>query len=423
MEPYGSPKKKNTISPFIATVSLLLLSLFIFITIVLATAIIVIVTILLFEGSLELKLPTIWRDGNAEVGSVRDEKRRREKIRERVRRKKMQVREKVGKSRFTMFFQWFVAPEGQKVGSLKRRPRSHLARWEMKSCTPHCGAKHVSKSKVLKTDGLRPLLEIEMLKKCALFCRERISKSNVQDTATSDRFGSWDVEKVHAVVARSTFPSRIYKAHQVRTTFGSWDVEKCKKHYMLGPLLRVQMSFGVAGARDCAPCQKWGKREGFVAALTTSTTLHFTTLHYTKLQLHYYNYNCNKNYITQHYTTIHYTTLHYTNDSTVQSSSLNSTSHYTDLHYTPLHSTSLHYITSNTTLTTTPTRSTRFDTRPSTPAQPTTCIYCQHQTWPLNLFHTVIHIIFHTAPIWDKRLERNYTVTCWGKTTNGRQTG
>ena len=35
-----------------------------------------------------------------------------------------------------MFFQWFVAPEGQKVGSLKRRVRSQLARWEMKSCTP-----------------------------------------------------------------------------------------------------------------------------------------------------------------------------------------------------------------------------------------------------------------------------------------------
>ena len=33
------------------------------------------------EGSLEVKLPTIWRDGKAEVGKVREEKRR-EKIRE-----------------------------------------------------------------------------------------------------------------------------------------------------------------------------------------------------------------------------------------------------------------------------------------------------------------------------------------------------
>ena len=55
---------------------------------------------------------------------------------ERVRRKKMQVREKAEKSRITVFFQWFVVPEGRKVGSLKRRVRSHLARWEMKKCTP-----------------------------------------------------------------------------------------------------------------------------------------------------------------------------------------------------------------------------------------------------------------------------------------------
>ena len=39
----------------------------------------------------------------------------------------------------------------------------------------------------------------------------------------------------------------------------------CTKHTMYGPLLDVQMSFRVAGARDCAPCQTWAKREGFVA--------------------------------------------------------------------------------------------------------------------------------------------------------------
>ena len=61
----------------------------------------------MIEGSLEVKLPTIWRDGEAEVGRVREEKKRSEKIRgeKKVRRKKMQMREKVGKSRFTVFFQ------------------------------------------------------------------------------------------------------------------------------------------------------------------------------------------------------------------------------------------------------------------------------------------------------------------------------
>ena len=34
------------------------------------------------EGSLEVKLPAIWTDGKAEVGRVREEKKRSEKIRE-----------------------------------------------------------------------------------------------------------------------------------------------------------------------------------------------------------------------------------------------------------------------------------------------------------------------------------------------------
>jgi len=77
------------------------------------------------EGSLEVKLPTIWTDEK----QSREEAERRERLEERkVRRMKMQMREKVGKSRNIVFFQWFVAPEGRKVGSLKRRVRSQLAR-------------------------------------------------------------------------------------------------------------------------------------------------------------------------------------------------------------------------------------------------------------------------------------------------------
>ena len=48
------------------------------------------------EGSLEVKLPTIWTVEKAEVRRVR---------RDKIRRKKMQMREKVGKSRFAVFFQ------------------------------------------------------------------------------------------------------------------------------------------------------------------------------------------------------------------------------------------------------------------------------------------------------------------------------
>ena len=58
------------------------------------------------------------RGGKSQRG---EEKRREDQRGERVRRKKTQVREKIGNSRFTVFFQWFVAPEGRKVTSLKRR--------------------------------------------------------------------------------------------------------------------------------------------------------------------------------------------------------------------------------------------------------------------------------------------------------------
>jgi len=38
--------------------------------------------VFLIEGSFEVKLPTIWTDGKAEVGRVREEKGIRKKIRE-----------------------------------------------------------------------------------------------------------------------------------------------------------------------------------------------------------------------------------------------------------------------------------------------------------------------------------------------------
>ena len=58
----------------------------------------------IIEGNLEVKLPTIWTDGKAKVGRVREEKEIRKKIREeKGRRQKVQVREKVEKSRKQCF--------------------------------------------------------------------------------------------------------------------------------------------------------------------------------------------------------------------------------------------------------------------------------------------------------------------------------
>ena len=133
-----------------------------------------------------------WEEsGKRRAEDRRSEKRKSEK-------KEVQVREKVATSRNTVFFQWFVAPEGRKVGSLKWRVGSHVDRWEMKNCNLLWREAH---------------FQVKM-------CKTHHSRST---------FGSWDVEKVHAVVAESTFRSQ-----NVQNT-------------MLGALLEVEMS------KKCTP--------------------------------------------------------------------------------------------------------------------------------------------------------------------------
>jgi hypothetical protein len=73
-----------------------------------------------------------------------------------------------------VFFQWFVAPEeGRKVGSLKRRVRSRLGRWEMKNCTPLWREAHFEVN-MCKTHQVRSTFwswEFRMLKMCTpLWC-------------------------------------------------------------------------------------------------------------------------------------------------------------------------------------------------------------------------------------------------------------
>ena len=75
----------------------------------------------------------------------------------------------------------------------------------------------MSKSKCTKNTRFGALLEVAMSKKCTPLWRE------------------------------AHFEVKMLKTPRVRT------------------LLDVQMSFRLAGARDCAPCQKRAKREGFVA--------------------------------------------------------------------------------------------------------------------------------------------------------------
>ena len=221
--------------------------------------------------------------------------------RDKIRRKKMQMREKVGKSRNTVFFQWFVAPgsksrlakaAGAEPAGQMRDEKLHavVARstfpsqmykthqntsasdhfWKLRcrKSARGCGAKHISRSKCTKHTSSGPLLAVEMLKKCTRLWREAHFEVKMYKThQVRTTFGSWDVEKVHAVVARSTFRSqnvkkkkkkkkstrsgpllevamlkkctplwreahfevKMYKTHHARTTFGGSDVEKVSK--------------------------------------------------------------------------------------------------------------------------------------------------------------------------------------------------
>ena len=134
----------------------------------------------------------------------------------------------------------------------------HFWQLRCRKSARRCGAKHISKSKCTKHTSSGPLLAVEMSKKCTPLWREAHFEVKMYKTHHSGTtFGSWDVEKVHAVVARSTFRSQnvqntpapdhfwklrcrksarrcgakhILKSKRttlgVRTTFGSWDVEK-----------------------------------------------------------------------------------------------------------------------------------------------------------------------------------------------------
>ena len=136
-----------------------------------------------------------------------------------------------------------------------------------------------SKSRLAKAAGAEPAGEMRDEKVHAVVARSTFGSQNVQNTPGPDPFGSWDVGKVHAVVARNTCPSQNVQNTPLSDLFWKLRCRKsarrcgakhisewrCTKHRMFAPLLEVQMSFRVAGAKDCAPCQKWAKREGFAA--------------------------------------------------------------------------------------------------------------------------------------------------------------
>ena len=107
----------------------------------------------------------------------------------------------------------------------KHRNLGPLLEVEMsKKCTPLWREAHL-KSKCTKHRNLGPLLEVEMSKKCTPLWREAHFEVKMYKThhRGSDHFWRFrcrkSVEKVHAVVARSTFRSQKCKKLRVLSLF------------------------------------------------------------------------------------------------------------------------------------------------------------------------------------------------------------
>ena len=112
----------------------------------------------------------------------------------------------------------FGSCDVEKVHAVVARSTFGSQKWQNTSVSEHfwkmscgksarrCGAKHISKSKCTKHTILGPLLEVEMWKKCTPLWREAHLEVKMYKTPQRrTTFGRCDVEKVHAVVARSTF--------------------------------------------------------------------------------------------------------------------------------------------------------------------------------------------------------------------------
>ena len=212
----------------------------------------------------------------------------------------------------------------------------HFWKLRCRKSARRCGAKYILKSKVLKTGGLGPLLEVEMSKKCTPLWREAHFQVKTYKTPhVRATFGGSDVEKVHAVVARSTFRSQNVQNTTCCATFGGSDVEKV--HAVV-----ARSTFRSQNVKNTRGSDHFWRFRCRFASLRYNTlhytTLHYTTLHYTTLhsttlqqKLHNYTplHSTTLKYTTLHYTTLHYTTLHY--------ATLHNTTTTTTLHYTPRH--------------------------------------------------------------------------------------
>ena len=151
--------------------------------------------IYIIEGSLEVKLPTIWTDEK----QSRAEAERRERLEERRSEKRKSQKKEDADAR-----------KGRKVAK-------------------HC---------------IFPMI-----------CGSGGSKSRLAKAAGAEPAGQMRDEKLHAVASDHFWKLRCRKS-QRRCGAKHISMSKSTKHHMYAPLLDVEASFRLAGARDCAPGQK-----------------------------------------------------------------------------------------------------------------------------------------------------------------------
>ena len=140
-----------------------------------------------------------------------------------------------------------------------RQLRTTFRSYDVQKLARRCGEKRILKSKCTKHVSFGPLLQVTMSKKCTLLWREvhfQLKMYKTRQLRTT--FCRSDVEKLHAAVARSAFSTenakklggvgtlfevemlknctplwreahfevKMYKTRQLRTTFRSYNVEK-----------------------------------------------------------------------------------------------------------------------------------------------------------------------------------------------------
>ena len=140
---------------------------------------------------IEVKLPTIWRDGKAEVGRVREEKRRRKKIRE-ERERESQRKEDAG------------ARKGRKVAKHSVFPMI-------------CGSGG-SKSSLAKAAGAEPPGEMRDEKLHAVVTPSTFRSQTRKNLTVSE---IEMMKKCTPLWREAHFQVKTHKAPQCRSTFGS----------------------------------------------------------------------------------------------------------------------------------------------------------------------------------------------------------